>query len=425
MTVAKNYNEVQHKIKNSKLFATPRGKLESWYPYYAGYSSDFVESIIAHASTSKPLKDLLIYDPWAGAGTTLHTAAKQGCKVIGYDANPFIVDLALSKSPIVLNHLDDIIRFVKYIKNENPTAYPHILYGISDYFEHDSVLVLSFLINAINVECKKIAISPTNSHQSVLSFLMIALIIEATKYVPKVKVSNPTWQTTNGKGILPKNFLDLFIENIHSKISDLQDYYSSRIFSNYYNVILADNRITMPSAKADLIITSPPYLTRIDYIMSTKLELAFYVQSSKIRELRETNTGAPVVRNDSDLSPLWGNYAKSLAKDIIEHGSKASSSYYIKIYYQYIKDMYLSLDNISKSLISGGRAYFVVQSSYYKDILMDLPRLIIEMGEIYGIDGKIVSQAEINNGLAAVNTHSKKYIENKKYTEDTILFIKD
>lgn len=54
------------------------------YPYYAGYSYNFVKNAIE--SYAKP--NSLILDPWAGTGLTNRVAMEQGISSIGLDINP-------------------------------------------------------------------------------------------------------------------------------------------------------------------------------------------------------------------------------------------------------------------------------------------------------------------------------------------------
>ncbi|MFP3608446.1 hypothetical protein, partial [Paraburkholderia sp. SIMBA_053] len=54
----------------AKRSPTRKG-LEGWYPYYAGYTEQFAQGIIAAASGGCRLR---VLDPWNGSGTTTRAA---------------------------------------------------------------------------------------------------------------------------------------------------------------------------------------------------------------------------------------------------------------------------------------------------------------------------------------------------------------
>src|SRR5688500_12785789 len=52
----------------------PQERLKDWYPYYAGYTSAFAESVFdQYLGSAKS-----VVDPWNGSGTTTAVAASRG-----------------------------------------------------------------------------------------------------------------------------------------------------------------------------------------------------------------------------------------------------------------------------------------------------------------------------------------------------------
>ncbi len=76
------------RIQNPKRRATPRASRELWYPYYAGFSEEFAQSLIASWGL-KP--GATIADPWNGSGTTTAAALNCGYASWGFDLNPAMV----------------------------------------------------------------------------------------------------------------------------------------------------------------------------------------------------------------------------------------------------------------------------------------------------------------------------------------------
>jgi hypothetical protein len=108
---------------------------------------------------------------------------------------------------------------------------------------------------------------------------------------------------------------------------------------------------------------------------------------------------------------------RCLLHEIRKHPSKASSSYYYKTYEQYFRDCDLSLREIRRTLRHGGVAVFVVQNSYYKEILVDLPELYLEMGRNVGLCGTIVSSVEVPKVLSQINSRSAVHRSSSTYRE--------
>lgn len=61
--------------------------LHRWVPWVAGFSGSFVAGVLD--AVRRPRRRLRVLDPFAGVGTTLIEALKEGDDAIGYEINPF------------------------------------------------------------------------------------------------------------------------------------------------------------------------------------------------------------------------------------------------------------------------------------------------------------------------------------------------
>ena len=66
---------------------------QRWYPYIEGYSPDFVKSLIKNYG----IADTLIYEPFAGTGTTLLAADDCGLSTVYSEVNPLLQFLIQTK----------------------------------------------------------------------------------------------------------------------------------------------------------------------------------------------------------------------------------------------------------------------------------------------------------------------------------------
>ena len=147
-------------------------------------------------------------------------------------------------------------------------------------------------------------------------------------------------------------------------------------------------RAVLPRESVDLILTSPPYCTRIDYTAATRIELAVLspLAQAAPEELGRQMIGSTRVPMDEiEVSPTWGPRCRDFLEALRKHPSKASSGYYHRTHLDYFDKMARSLANLTQTLKPGGGAILVVQDSYYKKIHNDLPSIITEMGEAHGL----------------------------------------
>src|ERR1035441_5995022 len=139
----------------------------------------------------------------------------------------------------------------------------------------------------------------------------------------------------------------------------------------------------LADGSADFVLTSPPYCTRIDYVVSSSFELAalgICRNSPTFADLRRAAMGTPLARRGANRppDPAWPGSVQHVLESIRTHASKSSASYYYKTYWQYFSDCGRSLGELRRCLRVGGAAVLVVQTSYYKDICVDLPRLYLD-----------------------------------------------
>jgi len=177
--------------------------------------------------------------------------------------------------------------------------------------------------------------------------------------------------------------------------------------------------------QVDLVVTSPPYCTRIDYAVSSSFELAALGVGGDMpayRALRRSLMGTPLARAGAvPQSPTrWPESLRVLLEAIRTHKSKASSSYYFKTFHQYFADAETSLEELHRVLRPGGLGIFVVQTSYYKELCVDLPSLYVDLGESLGFKGRIVGSVPVRRALAQIHPHSLHHRKESKYVEAVV-----
>ncbi len=162
----------------------------------------------------------------------------------------------------------------------------------------------------------------------------------------------------------------------------------------------------------DFVLTSPPYCTRIDYAITTQIEMAVLGGTEDaLRELRDRSMGTSTIRKTATLgfAKKFGPSCTNFLELVGSHPAKASANYYLKTFLQYFDDLFESLARIDLALKAGGRAVFVVQDSAYKGIRVDLALVVIEMATLLGWN--IIERLDFptTHNMRNINTKSRSY----------------
>jgi hypothetical protein len=246
----------------------------------------------------------------------------------------------------------------------------------------------------------------------------------------KVRQSkNPTWvkpstdDTGNGVSAYRQ-----FSEFAHKMLADLRSTFPEPTKQQCSLVITGDARcMPVRDGNIDLIVTSPPYLTRIDYAVTTAPEIAFLGYSTKddFHRLRRTIMGSTCISGGSyDTPALWGRTCLALLRKIRNHSSKASAGYYFKNFVQYFRDAEAILREYLRVLKPNSPCVIVLQDSWYKDVHVPLTKIYCEMAESLGaVRVEVVRTDQVRNHMGLINTRARKY-EKGVLKEHVLLFYK-
>jgi hypothetical protein len=262
----------------------------------------------------------------------------------------------------------------------------------------------------------------------------VALFAVCRELVAPFFSSNPTWLRR------PKD--------AESKIDVPQDLVEKRLTTNLHNMALAlanrrdllsteqgaselrlsDTATTkLPPTSVDLILTSPPYCTRIDYTAATRIELALLAPLAQVvpAELRRQMVGSTrVPTQEIEVFPTWGQRCCDFLKALYKHPSKASSGYYYKTHLDYFDKMARSLTNLVGALKPDGAAVLVVQDSFYKEIHNDLPSIVTEMCEGYGLRRRRREDFRTSRSMSGINPNTRLYRKSNRSVEAVLCFSK-
>ena len=374
----------------------PRGKRRDWYPYYAGFTEEFAEGLLAeHLSDST-----LVLDPWSGSGTTGAVCARLGIPSIGVDINPALTVVARAR--LTPNPGDESLlclgrRILQVAQDVHPK--PDDEDPLRRWMRKDAAGRIRAVQRAIHsLVAQEVPLPVSNNIAAVVDqlsalscFFYSALFATTRDLLGRFRTSNPMWHKS------PASYREKIAtpwtqiaSDYLQRVQYLQD--RLRLSKGSYETnaatILTGNATSLPFPPAlfDGVLTSPPYATRIDYVVGSLPELAVLgLDEDLLMSLRLATTGSPVIASDQSLRSeclIVSECARRLVRDIGDHPSKGSRRYYMPWMHRYLSGLQGSLSEIARTVIPRRAVCLVLQDSYYKALHIDLQRIVEEtLGE--------------------------------------------
>lgn len=417
-------------VRTPKLAnARPR----EWYRYYAGYTSDFVEDALA-------VLDLtpgdVVLDPWNGSGTTTLVAHTHGYRPIGVDANPALVLIARGRllardlTPSLGALAEDVIDHARNLDTtnliENDPLETWLEPTSARFFRCLEAAVQHVLVDHDRYR-PLVETSALDRITTLTAFFYVAVFDVVRAALKQFVGSNPTWvkapEPAERLRVRQRDLEAAFRAAVQTLSADLKDG-DTALFDPATSIQQGTStNLALQSKSVHAAVTSPPYCTRIDYIMATRPELAVMGFSvEQLSELRRQMVGTPTVALQTPLELAdWGPTTLSLLKRIKTHTSRASATYYRKYFTQYFDSLWRSLAELRRVVRPGGRIVLVVQDSYYKELRIDLARVVREMAERLAWTPLNQLDYPIGATKAAINPRTRPYRRTFSATESALI----
>nr|WP_237212716.1 DNA methyltransferase [Ruegeria lacuscaerulensis] len=407
---------------------------EAFFPYYAGYPEVFVDELLSSADLRQ---SSVVLDPWNGSGTTTLAAARKGHRSIGYDINPVMIVIArarlLPKSEA--DSLEPILQQV--LEGCEPQLEVPSNDPLNKWFHDETTAAIRALERSI---CERLVGRLTLNHSgvnleylsSIAAAFYVALFAVGRKLVSSFRSTNPTWirvakvdedrvhvDGSNVRELFRDQIVAMTLELLHPSHNREIDFAAVELAT------VDSQNCNVEEEAIDLVVTSPPYCTRIDYTAATRVELAILKPLCSIddRQLSRQMIGSTRVPVDEiEKKEEWGKTCLSFLDKVKAHPSKASSGYYLKTHLDYFEKMAASLKSIRQSLKIGGKAILVVQDSFYKDVHNDLPAILSEMAGPSNLHLKRREDFNVRRTMSGMNVSSKNYNRKPGAVEAVLCF---
>ncbi len=198
--------------------------------------------------------------------------------------------------------------------------------------------------------------------------------------------------------------MDKKVRDIANDLSLIQSQYREFI-NTESKIILADAMDFKHNNKFDLIITSPPYMNGLDYVINYKIEMGWVGFVKDHKELKRIKDEMVVCDNvskglikkfcgsDSIYSNDWIEEIKADIEKSIEKRGSYRRMDMPHIVHKYFDDLYRVMGTVIPSLKPGGRFILVVGDSLIADVYVPTDLLIVKIGLDLGLEIEKIEKA--------------------------------
>lgn len=257
-----------------------------WYDFYAMFSESFADATVSAACLPP---SAVVLDPWVGAGTATSAACRAGLRSIGVDLNPVMVEVARGRGVSGPDALAAVAacgqRLAPARRGVNESD------PLSGWFAPAGAYRFRQWERAARG-----AESVTDSVRG--AFLLTGVFAAAKRMCRQFRSKNPTWFKKPGRPERLVASAEAVDAAVYSELARLAGMLPDATPQHVPSVSLGDSTgLLLEDSSVDFVVTSPPYCTRIDYPISTRVELAVLgYDDDSIDALRRSSMGTSSVR---------------------------------------------------------------------------------------------------------------------------------
>jgi DNA modification methylase len=383
--------------------------VHGWLPYYAGFSADFVYSILSRLSLDA---NSLVFDPFTGCGTTNVVCKSVNVPSVGLELNP--VAYVASNAKLAWNLEQSEIG--SQLNKLDPSKLGDCNWIHAPSQRTGSNEAVDYLV-AAGHEILQL-------HGSIRCFLLAVAIETLRKLSVGEESTNPTWPKLEPKSAKARTAYRIFSTIARDRVAQLEkhkSYASCRAEVSY-----ADAVSFAPDFRADVVVTSPPYLNRLDYVMNFALENSYLLKlgfpvAMSIDELRGKMIGTVKIADVPRANPAWGSTSDRILEGIKRHPSRAAETYYLKTVLQYFDRLYKCICMVGRALKNNGICFMVVRSSYFKNMEVPLALIVEEMATNAGFkEISLLREDVVRSHLGRMDPDQRKWVNDKSLVENVM-----
>lgn len=368
-----------------------------WAPYIQGFSASFVQSVLDQYK--EDYQSPVVLDPFAGCGTVLVQSKLNGHKSVGTELNPLLQFIADAKVNSWDVNPELLLKLYSSIPRNVRTPAPDFLKS-ENQFNKEVLRNLEFLKGGIASIPAKTKEQKKARDLILLAFSAILIDCSNLKRTPCLGY----WKNKTVPDDAPWTLMERKIKEVYNDLMILQKNYKKNIKTES-KVHLANAMEHMHEDHFDLIITSPPYMNGLDYVMNYKIEMAWLGFTKESKDAKKVKDNLVVCDNvskglirafaqaDSKYTNDWLEEIKSKIETSIVRRGNYRRNDMPHIVHKYFDDMYKVMDKVAKSLKPNGRFILVVGDSLIADVYVPTDLLLARIGSELGLNIEKIEKA--------------------------------
>ena len=391
---------IRENIRPIHATSNSREPVHRWSPYIQGFAASFVKETIAESlHARKNGRPFRVLDPFVGSGTVPIQAKMMGVESCGVEFNPLLHFVAKTKSdgwrvaPDLLRRSAQIV-----LACRKRAAAPDFLANHM-HFHEDVLIELRKLKQGVDFLPSHSAAS--RRVRDLLRLALSSILIDCSRLV-----RSPCLTRRDSKRVPLKRVRALFAERVERIAEDIEALrvLRKRLLRTPCE-ILRKNSITFEHDQAyDLVITSPPYMNGMDYVINYKIEMSWLGFADSQRGLKRIkdglvacdNVSRGMVRDFSLSAHCLDEWVENISARVAD--SIARREFYRRldmpdIMRKYFSDMRAAMRHMANAVRSGGKIVMVVGDSLMAGVYVPTDLILAKMGKDEGLRIESVEKA--------------------------------
>ena len=343
----------------------------------------------------------LILDPYMGSGTTLVEASLAGINSIGTDLNPLArlmgkVKTTLYNNESILKQFREIqTELIFYTKDKVKERNFDRISNYSFWYNEDTLLKLSYLSQLIkNVKDKDFFNVVLSEVVREVSFTRNGEFKRYRMNEASIAKFNPDTFTLFEKKALRN------IEGLKAYTSEAKHNVNASIYD--FNTMYGIPTDIIKDGDVDMVVTSPPYgdsRTTVAYGQFSRWANEWF-NFDNAKNLDKLLMGGKKATEEI--------FKTASIRDVLDEIDSLEHKRYLEVV-SFLNDYYQSIENVAKSVRSGGTVCYVVGDRRVKGVQIPLDYFTAEMFEKFGFKHKITIVREIpNKRMSALTSPTNK-----------------
>lgn len=394
--------EIEENRQSIQFTSNHAEPIHRWSPYIQGFSSSFVQGIIAKYKREYELgrPSSMILDPFSGTGTVLIQAKLNGIPSLGIELNPLLQYVSEVKAKSWRLSGRNLVELFETLPRQYLAEAPPFL--DSDRQFNPGVLKNLQRIKGGIQHLEKLATIFGNGKErrhtigliDLLRVALCAILVDCSNlkrtpclgYDSKKQVSDQD----------PFLLMHAKVNQIAEDLSFVKAHHARHI-DVYCETKLANSILYEHEHYYDLVITSPPYMNGLDYVINYKIEMAwldFIKSHGDAKAIKDSmvvcdNVSKSLTRRfasgNDKYTNEWLELIVNKIQDNIQHRGAYRRLDMPFIVHKYFDDMFKVFKNVVPRIKDGGRFILVVGDSLIADVYVPTDLLLARIGKELGM----------------------------------------